>query len=149
MRLTVATLIAVLYVGATRAGPLSSNKVGVVVPGTFPIVDLTSVKGTPNVTLSGKDAKPDVVQQDPPATLFLCRDRNCVDCEGIDLATVPERQCLTLDLLYNSAIISEPSNSGLSFEVYIAPPGCNPLYQLPAVNICYFTPAPFDSYART
>ncbi|CDO70132.1 hypothetical protein BN946_scf184783.g16 [Trametes cinnabarina] len=154
MHLTIATIVAALCVGATKASTLS---LGIlphytvdVIPGTFPIVDLQSAKGAPNVTLPRDGVQPDTTQADFPAILYLCAADRCVDCWGLDLATMPERECFNAGFSFVTAIISQPSNTGLSFEVFVAPPGCTPPGQLAQVNVCYFTyPTPFDSFYRT
>lgn len=142
------TALALALAGAVSAKPTiaSHGALGtpkatdVSVAGVFPAFNIDDVQSKANANttfnLSG-GLSIDAVAADFPATLLLCQATGCASCFAFDLSTLPHQTCLTSNFNFVSAAISQPSNSGLDFGVFVGPPGCATFGQLPAVNTCF------------
>ncbi|KAI0372685.1 hypothetical protein BV20DRAFT_39257 [Pilatotrama ljubarskyi] len=118
------------------------------VAASFPVVDITSAKAHPNITLGHGGIHADAAQAEFPATLLLCPTTSCISCFGFDLSATPTNLCLAAGFSYSSVAINQPSNEGLPFGVFIGPPGCASFLQIPAVNTCYnINGGTFSDYA--
>ncbi|KAI0351931.1 hypothetical protein OH77DRAFT_844212 [Trametes cingulata] len=140
-------IAAIAFFGqAVYASPLSAETTSVAA--SFPVLDITSAKAHPNITLGHGGIHADAAQAEFPATLLLCPTASCISCFGFDLSVVPTNECLAAGLSYVSVAINQPSNEGLPFGVFIGPPGCASFLQIPAVNTCYnINGATFSDYA--
>lgn len=147
---TVITALAVaLFTQATQAKPLGAlTDIGA----KFPVLDLplgsTSV---PNATLArgGGAPHPDIVPSDFPAFLLLCSTVSCISCFQLDMSVIPHNSCINPGVPIVSMAISQPTNVGLDFGVFLGPAGCLSFAQLPTVNTCFNAAmgGPFADYA--
>ncbi|OJT08610.1 hypothetical protein TRAPUB_537 [Trametes pubescens] len=119
-------------VHASPAVPVKTN-----IGAKFPVHDLSAGGARPNTTLSTSGLHAAVVPADFPANLLLCNTVSCISCIQLDMSTLPHNECLNSGIEALSVAISQPSNSGLDFGVFVAPDGCASFTQIPAVNTCY------------
>lgn len=138
------TILAIALVGAANAKPTIALHGAVSTPrganvnvgGIFPASDLdagqSKNEADTTLNLSG-DLSVDAVAADFPATLLLCQATNCGGCIAFDLSTLPRGTCITTSFGFVSIAISQPSNSGLDFGVFV---GCI-LAELTVVNTCF------------
>ncbi|CDO68195.1 hypothetical protein BN946_scf184938.g47 [Trametes cinnabarina] len=146
MRFTIFAVAAVAFGQAVFASPLTPETTDIAAK--FPVFDLDKVQAHPNITLTQGGIHIDAAQAEFPATLLLCTTTSCISCFGFDLSTLPTNECIASGINFQSAAISQPSNEGLPFGVFVGPGGCASFAQLPAVNTCYnVNPAPFSDYA--
>lgn len=134
---------------APAARPIGADRVDPSIATDFPVVDITSVAPKPNITVGANGVHTDVAQADFPASLLLFSGFSCSGTvDSINLASVPFDQCFFAPILFNSAAVSQPSNSGLDFAVLVGPDGCASFAQLPAVNTCFnLNGGPFGDFA--
>ena len=137
--------------------PLSSDAARVKLAGAaiapaahFPVRDLDSAVAEPHITSpSESGVRIEAVNATFPATLLLCSAANCLSgCFSFDLSTIPVNECLIDESsTFQSLAISQPSNAGLPFSVFVGPPGCFSFAQIPAVNTCFnANNGPFDDF---
>ncbi|KAI1788179.1 hypothetical protein LXA43DRAFT_1063839 [Ganoderma leucocontextum] len=148
MHFAVLTTLALAFIGAAFANPTiaSSADLGapmeddVSAPDTFPVIDLSSVDSETalaNTTLNTLgDLRDGPAAQFGAATLLLCQSFNCRRCFGFDIGRLPHRVCLTANPGFFSVAISQPSNFGLPFGVFVGP-RCSSFAQVPRVNTCF------------
>ena len=159
MHFATLTALALALVGATNAKPtiakhsgLGSPKAsGVSVASSFPVSDLDAaqakVKADTTLNTNG-GLRIDITAADFPADLLLCESVNCANCFEFDLSVLPHQTCLTANFDFVSVAISQPSNSGLDFGVFVGPPGCASFGQIPVVNECFnVNGGPFSDFA--
>ncbi|RPD58804.1 hypothetical protein L226DRAFT_264597 [Lentinus tigrinus ALCF2SS1-7] len=85
-----------------------------------------------------------------PATLLLCQSNDCASCLGFDLSSASHATCLDpagSTFVFQSAAISQESDSGLGFAVEVSPGGCASFSTLPRVNTCIPLSGTFAEFA--
>ncbi|KAI0657963.1 hypothetical protein C8Q70DRAFT_918529 [Cubamyces menziesii] len=116
----------------------------------FPVFDFGSIQAHPNVTLAQGGIHVDAAQQEFPATLLLCPTASCISCFRFDLSATTTNECFAAGFDFASFSIDQPSNEGLSFGVFVGPPGCLSFFQIPEVNACFnVVNGTFADYSRT
>ncbi|KAI0372686.1 hypothetical protein BV20DRAFT_38990 [Pilatotrama ljubarskyi] len=111
----------------------------------LPIADIHALTPKANATLSSaghSKIHADLFGESPtdfPATLLVCPTDECISCFPLDMSTFPVSTCLAESFNIKSVAISQPSDAGLSFGVFVGAPGCSGFIQIPTVNECFST----------
>ncbi len=139
------TTLALALAGTVRGTPVATATTlspiinSVSAAASVPVVslDLGSVAAHGNVTVGNGAAHTDAAEAIYPATIFFCSSFNCSGCAGFDLSIQPHQMCLSPGFNFVSMFISQPSNEGLPFAIYMGPVGLAAFAQVPVVNTCY------------
>ncbi|KAH9945904.1 uncharacterized protein BXZ73DRAFT_95422 [Epithele typhae] len=138
------TLVAAALVAYAHTNPIEASALDVTTAASFPRHDLTSPLG-PRPTSAQNGTLPAASFQGPstevadaifPAVLLLCSSFNCANCLSYNLQTTTVDTCLATSA-FSSVSISQPSNQGLPFAVYVGPSGCTNFAKIPVVNTCF------------
>ncbi|KAI0351932.1 hypothetical protein OH77DRAFT_1429258 [Trametes cingulata] len=139
------TVLALAFFGQSAYAVSSSltNSPPTDIGAALPVVNIHSLTPKANATLSAaghSKIHADLFGEAPtdfPATLLLCPTDLCISCFAIDLSTLPVSMCLAESFNIKSVAISQPSDAGLSFGVFVGEPGCENFIQIPSVNGCF------------
>ncbi|KAI8974581.1 hypothetical protein BD414DRAFT_498117 [Trametes punicea] len=134
-------IFALAFLGrAVQASPLALGGL-TDAAASFPVADLDSIVAKMNTTLPAAThggIHADAPQGIYPATLFLCPTTSCISCFPLDMSILPPNTCLAEQLSnIASATISQPSNQGLPYGVYVGGSDCSVFQQIPLVNTCF------------
>ncbi|OSD02914.1 hypothetical protein PYCCODRAFT_1458725 [Trametes coccinea BRFM310] len=116
-----ALVLASLHDAVSAKPPTTST---ITIGSSFPVIDLRTKLSffhhVDTIPVAHPSLSQDATQATVDADLLLCNDLNCVDCEVIDLSTVPLNTCI-FAFFFESIAVVQPNNTRLPFEIFLSP----------------------------